>query len=55
MRAKDKLKRDLKDAINEEVDMGLQGLKEISILASRNKQKKGPLSSRLRKRKLNSA
>jgi hypothetical protein len=53
-KATEKLRRDLRQAITEELDRGLQGLYRISDCQN-STDEKGPLSSRLRKRKLNSA
>ena len=49
------MRRDFREAINEEVDKTLQGFVGIFDLVRRPLVEKGPLSSRLRKRKLNSA
>jgi len=53
-KATEKLRRDLRQAITEELDRGLQGLYRVSDCQNCTDEK-GPLSSRLRKRKLNSA
>ena len=52
------MRREVRQAINDEVDKGLQGLLGICDFAAigpEDEQGGGPLSSRLRKRKLNSA
>jgi len=54
-KAQDKLRRDLRESINEEVDKRLQGLFRIMDFAEDNDPEGEPLSQRLRKRKLNSA
>ena len=53
------MRRDLREGINEEIDKAMQGLithfKQAEWENNPKKMGVGPLSSRLRKRKLNSA
>ena len=52
------MRRDVREAINGEIDKGLQGFcRHVDMVAAEANGVKevGPLSSRLRKRKLNSA